>query len=149
MTSVRTAAGGYVVRTDQGTWRAPTVVLACGAAAVPAVPAVARLVPAGITAVTPAGYRNPGGLPPGGVLVVGASASGIQLADELHRSGRPVTLAVGEHVRMPRTYRGRDILWWLDACGVLDQRYDEVGIWCGRGTCRPCSWSARRAGRST
>jgi putative flavoprotein involved in K+ transport len=126
VTSVRTAAGGYVVRTDQGTWRAPTVVLACGAATVPAVPAVARLVPAGITAVTPAGYRNPGGLPPGGVLVVGASASGIQLADELHRSGRPVTLAVGEHVRMPRTYRGRDILWWLDACGVLDQRYDEV-----------------------
>jgi putative flavoprotein involved in K+ transport len=114
------------VRTDQGTWRAPTVVLACGAATVPAVPALARLVPDGITSVTPAGYRNPGELPGGGVLVIGASASGIQLADELHRSGRPVTLAVGEHVRMPRTYRGRDILWWLDASGVLDQRYDEV-----------------------
>ena len=106
--------------------------------------------PAGITSVTRLDYRNPGGLPEGGVLVVGASASGIQLADELHRSGRPVTLAVGEHVRMPRTYRGRDILWWLDAAGLLDQRYDEVpAIWRGRGTCRPCSWSARRAGRST
>jgi putative flavoprotein involved in K+ transport len=93
---------------------------------VPAVPALARLVPAGITSVTPVGYRNPAGLPPGGVLVVGASASGVQLADELHRSGRPVVLAVGEHVRMPRTYRGRDILWWLDASGVLDQRYDEA-----------------------
>jgi putative flavoprotein involved in K+ transport len=81
----------------------------------------------GITSVTPAGYRNPGELPGGGVLVVGASASGVQLADELHHSGRPVTLAVGEHVRMPRTYRGRDILWWLDAAGVLDQRYDEAG----------------------
>ncbi|HTQ91642.1 MAG TPA: NAD(P)-binding domain-containing protein [Streptosporangiaceae bacterium] len=127
VTSVRGAAGGYVVRTDQGTWRAPTVVLACGAAAVPAVPGLARLVPAGITQVTPAGYRNPGALPPGGVLVVGASASGIQLAAELHRSGRPVTLAVGEHVRMPRTYRGRDILWWLDAAGVLGQRYDQAG----------------------
>jgi putative flavoprotein involved in K+ transport len=115
-----------VVRTDQGTWRAPTVVLACGAATAPAVPPLARLVPAGITSLTPAGYRNPGDLPGGGVLVVGASASGVQLADELHRSGRPVTLAVGEHVRMPRTYRGRDILWWLDASGVLDQRYDEV-----------------------
>jgi len=101
-------------------------VLACGAAALPAVPALARLVPAGITSVTPAGYRNPGQLPAGGVLVVGASASGVQLADELARSGRPVTLAVGEHVRMPRTYRGRDIVWWLDAAGVLDQRYDEV-----------------------
>jgi len=127
VTSVRAAGGGYVVRTGRGSWRAPTVVLACGAAALPAVPPLARLVPAGITQVTPAAYRNPGQLPGGGVLVVGASASGIQLADELHRSGRPVTLAVGEHVRMPRTYRGRDILWWLDAAGVLDQRYDEAG----------------------
>ena len=71
-------------------------------------------------------YRNPAELPDGGVLVVGASASGIQIAQELHRSGRPVTLAVGEHVRMPRTYRGRDILWWMDASGLLDERYDEV-----------------------
>jgi putative flavoprotein involved in K+ transport len=122
VTSVRAAAGGYAVETGRGTWRAPTVVLACGAATLPAVPALARLVPDGIASVTPAGYRNPGQLPPGGVLVVGASASGVQLADELARSGRPVTLAVGEHVRMPRTYRGRDILWWLDAAGVLDQR---------------------------
>jgi putative flavoprotein involved in K+ transport len=114
------------VRTDQGIWRAPTVVLASGATTVPVVPSLARLVPAGITSITPARYRNPGELRPGGVLVVGASASGIQLADELHRSGRPDTLAVGEHVRMPRTYRGRDILWWLDASGLLDQRYDEV-----------------------
>src|SRR5439155_21505119 len=92
----------------------------------PAGPALARLVPAGITSLAPARYRNPGELPGGGVLVVGASASGVQLADELHRSGRPVTLAVGEHVRMPRTYRGRDVLCWLDASGLLDQRYDEV-----------------------
>jgi putative flavoprotein involved in K+ transport len=126
VTSVLAAGGGYVVQTDQGVWHAPTVVLACGGATLPAVPELARLVPAGISSVTPAGYRNPGELPPGGVLVVGASASGVQLADELHRSGRPVTLAIGEHVRMPRTYRGRDILWWLDAAGVLDQRYDEV-----------------------
>jgi putative flavoprotein involved in K+ transport len=126
VTSVRAAAGGFIVRTDQGSWRAPTVVLACGAATVPAVPASASQAPSGITSVTPAGYRNPGELPKGGVLVVGASASGIQLADELQRSGRPVTLAVGEHVRMPRTYRGRDILWWLDAAGLLDQRYDEI-----------------------
>jgi putative flavoprotein involved in K+ transport len=126
VTSVRAGPGGYVVRTGQGSWRAPAVVLACGAAARPAVPALAGAVPDRITQVTAAGYRNPGQLPEGGVLVVGASASGVQLADELARSGRPVTLSVGEHVRMPRTYRGRDILWWLDAAGVLDQRYDEV-----------------------
>ena len=56
----------------------------------------------------------------GGVLVVGASATGVQLADEIHRSGRPVTLSVGEHVRLPRTYRGRDVLWWMDASGRVE-----------------------------
>jgi putative flavoprotein involved in K+ transport len=60
------------------------------------------------------------------VLVVGASASGIQIADEVHRSGRPVTLAVGEHVRMPRTYRGRDILWWMETSGLLDEGYLDM-----------------------
>src|SRR5262249_28941995 len=54
------------------------------------------------------------------------SATGVQLAAELARSGRPVTLAAGEHVRLPRMYRGRDVLWWMDASGVWDQRYDEV-----------------------
>ena len=76
--------------------------------------------------MTPLAYRSPGSLPDGGVLVVGASATGVQLAEEIQRSGRPVTLAVGEHVRMPRTYRGRDIFWWMEAAGMLDERYDEV-----------------------
>jgi len=118
VTSVRAAAGGYVVRTDQGSWRAPTVVLACGAAAVPAVPGLAGLVPAGITQVTPAGYRNPGQLPAGGVLVVGAGSSGVQIAAELRQAGRPVYLSIGPHDRLPRRYRDRDNVWWL---GVLGQ----------------------------
>lgn len=125
--SLRAAAGGYVVQTDRGRWHAPTVVVASGAAAVAAVPTpLAQQVPPGIVATTASDYRNPDLLPPGRVLVVGASASGVQIAEELQRSGRPVTLAVGEHVRMPRTYRGRDILWWMDAAGLLDERYDEV-----------------------
>jgi putative flavoprotein involved in K+ transport len=60
------------------------------------------------------------------VMVVGASATGVQLADEIHRSGRPVVLAVGEHVRMPRTYRGRDVLWWMEEAGVWSERWDTV-----------------------
>jgi putative flavoprotein involved in K+ transport len=83
-------------------------------------------VPHGITMLTPSDYRNPDQLPDGGVLVVGASASGVQIAAELHLSGRPVTLAVGEHVRIPRTYRGMDILWWMDAAGLLAERYDQI-----------------------
>ena len=86
----------------------------------------ARRVPPSIQCLTPFSYRNPNDLPEGGVLVVGASATGVQLADEIVRSGRPVTLSVGEHVRLPRTYRGRDVLWWMDASGVWNQRYDEI-----------------------
>jgi putative flavoprotein involved in K+ transport len=126
VTSVRRTERGYVVRTDQDVWHARSVVLAPGAGTVANVPALQAGVPAGITMLTPADYRNPSQLPDGGVLVVGASASGIQIAAELHRSGRPVTLAVGEHVRMPRTYRGKDVLWWMDASGLLDERYDQI-----------------------
>ena len=126
VTSVRRTDDGYVVGTDHAEWRAPIVVLASGACNVANVPAFAESVPSGITQLTPMRYRNPSELEPGGVLVVGASASGVQIAEEIQRSGRPVTLAVGEHIRVPRVYRGRDIQWWMDAAGVLDQRYDEV-----------------------
>lgn len=123
---VRPAERGYLVQTDQDTWYARAVVSASGATAVPQVPALKSAAPGGITMLTPKSYRNPGQLPEGGVLVVGASASGVQIAEELHRSGRPVTIAVGEHTRMPRTYRGKDVLWWMDSAGLLDERYDEI-----------------------
>jgi len=126
VTSVQPADDdGYVVVTDQGQWQCATVVLATGSCNVPKVPALADSVPSGVTMVTPTEYRNPDDLDDGGVLVVGASATGVQLAEEIHRSGRHVTLAVGEHVRAPRVYRGMDIQWWMTATGLLDERYDE------------------------
>jgi putative flavoprotein involved in K+ transport len=126
VTSVRRAGDGYLVATEAGEIRCRAVVIASGAFNRPAVPPFAAAVPASVEQVTPFGYRDPAGLPDGGVLVVGASATGVQLAAELRQSGRPVILSVGEHTRMPRTYRGRDVLWWMDAAGVWDQRYDEI-----------------------
>ena len=126
VTAVGTAADGFRVTTDQGKWRCQTVVLASGACNLADVPVLERDVPPSIRTLTAMQYRNPDVLPAGGAMVVGASATGVQIAEEIHRSGRPVTLSVGEHVRLPRTYRGRDILWWMDAAGILDQRYDEV-----------------------
>ena len=126
VTSVRSDNGGYTVATNQSDWQCRTVVLASGACNIPHVPAVAAAVPAAINTLTPVQYRNADQLEDGGVLVVGAAATGIQIADEIHRSGRPVTLAAGEHIRAPRVYRGKDIEWWMDAAGVLDERYDEV-----------------------
>lgn len=126
VTSVRSFQDGYCVATTNGEWRARTVVLASGPYNLPHVPEVARALPANVTSITPDEYRNPGQLDDGGVLMVGAAATGIQLADEIQRSGRPVTLAVGGHVRLPRVYRAMDIMWWLDAVGILDERYDQV-----------------------
>jgi len=126
VTSVSGGEGEYRVATDRGDWICRSVVIASGACNIPNMPALSQAVPPEIAQLTPMHYRNPDSLPEGGVLVVGASATGTQLADEIHRSGRPVTLAVGEHIRAPRTYRGRDLEWWMDAAGVLDERYDEV-----------------------
>jgi putative flavoprotein involved in K+ transport len=126
VTSVRRTETGYLVRTDRSDWSCRTVVLASGAFNIACIPGFADRVPRSVTMLTARQYRNPAQLPSGGVLVVGASSSGTQIANEIHRSGRPVTLSVGEHIRAPRVYRGRDLEWWMDAAGVLDERYDEV-----------------------
>lgn len=117
---------GFALDTSIGPVHCQTLVVASGGCAKPVVPVLAKALPAPIVQTTPAAYKRPSDLPEGGVLVVGASASGVQIARELHASGRPVTLAVGNHVRLPRHYRGRDIEWWLQAIGALDERFYEI-----------------------
>lgn len=114
--------GGYFVHTDGDSWMAENVVIATGECDKPYVPPLARLLDPGVEQIVPTRYRNPDLLPSSGVLVVGASSTGVQLAQEIHASGRPVTLAVGRHTRLPRTYRGRDILWWFDEMGIFAER---------------------------
>ena len=126
VSAVKPTTAGYAVATTRGEWRARGVVLASGACNLPNIPAAACDLPANIASIPALDYGNPDGIPPGGVLVVGASATGLQVAEELARAGRAVTLAVGEHVRMPRTYRDRDIQWWMERTGLLDDRYDAV-----------------------
>lgn len=126
VTSLQLRDDRYRVVTTAGEWWSEAVVIASGACNVPRVPSLAAEIPTSIATLTPMDYRNPGSLPDGGVLVVGASATGVQLAAEIQASGRPVTLAVGEHIRAPRTYRGNDIQWWMDAAGVQDELYTQV-----------------------
>ena len=116
----------YQVSTNNGCWECETLVVASGACNIASLPGLVAQVPSSVTSLTPMQYRNPDLLAEGGVLVIGASATGLQLAEEIQGSGRPVTLAVGEHVRLPRSYRGRDIQWWLDRLGILDEKYDEI-----------------------
>jgi len=122
---VKTDAG-YEVTTDQGLWRCKALVIASGACNIASVPKLADGLPASIASLTPMDYRNPSLLPDGGVMIVGASATGVQLASEIQATGRQVVLSTGEHVRVPRVYRGRDIKWWMDVIGAMDLRYDEV-----------------------
>ena len=126
VTSIRRSDDGYVVATDQGSWQCRCVVLATGACNKSSVPPIAEAMPSRIRSLTSMDYKSPDQVEPGGVMVVGASASGTQIAEELQRAGRQVTIAVSEHIRVPRTYRKRDIQWWMDAAGVLDDRYDEI-----------------------
>jgi putative flavoprotein involved in K+ transport len=123
---LRRLGDGFEVVTDRGRWRADSVVVATGWCDEPAIPATARQLDPSVHQLAPGSYRNPGTVPDGGVLVVGASATGVQLADELRAAGRDVTLAVGSHSRLPRHYRGMDIFWWLGQIGAFDKTIDEM-----------------------
>ena len=120
---------GRTFRIDTGdlAFEARNVVIATGPYQRPAIPEAA----AGLgetLQITANGYRNPEALPAGGVLVVGAGASGCQIAEELLQSGRTVFLSVGPHRRAPRRYRGRDFIWWITALGLDDKVADEQAM---------------------
>jgi putative flavoprotein involved in K+ transport len=127
VTVVQSASCGYRVSTNAGQWQSRAVVVAAGACETPFRPPMAHALAPSILQMFPAAYREPGQLPEGGVLVVGASATGAQLAEEIHASGRPVVLSVGDHTRVPRRYRGRDIYAWMEAAGILDDPAMESG----------------------
>jgi putative flavoprotein involved in K+ transport len=100
-------AAGYAVTTNRGAWRCHCLVIASGACNIANTPSIADALCADIRSITPMTYRNPERLTDAPVLIIGASATGVQLAQEIQASGRAVTLAVGEHVRAVRTYRGQ------------------------------------------
>ena len=116
----------YLVRTNNGDWICDNVVVASGACARPKLPQMVGAVPDSIMQLSLGTYKSPDQVAKGGVLVVGASASGVQIAAELCTAGHAVTLAVGEHIRAPRRYRGRDIQWWMDRSGILDVYVKDV-----------------------
>jgi len=122
----RNGATGFVAETSDGPIEADNVVAATGPYQRPVIPALS-LDDAGIFQVHASRYQNPDQLPPGAVLVVGSGASGAQITEELLRAGRRVYLSVGRHRRMPRRYRGRDLIWWLSALGLLERPTEERG----------------------
>jgi putative flavoprotein involved in K+ transport len=126
VTRVERTATGFAVHTIRGLWESGNVVIATGYHSRAKVPDLATGLAPDVAQLTTSGYRSPSSLPDGGVLVVGASASGVQIAHELASAGRRVFLAVGNHNRLPRRYRRRDIAWWLDRLGSFDRSIDEL-----------------------
>ncbi|WP_068830823.1 flavin-containing monooxygenase [Pseudomonas sp. BMS12] len=117
---------GFTVETSVGVIQANRVVSATGPFQRPVIPAIAPQDGA-LYQIHSAAYFNPQQLPEGGVLVVGAGSSGVQIADELNRSGRQVYLSVGAHDRPPRSYRNRDFCWWLGVLGLWDMEAAQPG----------------------
>ncbi|MFD1384353.1 flavin-containing monooxygenase [Rhodanobacter aciditrophus] len=118
---------GFEVETTDGTYHVQRIVSATGPFQTPIIPAIAPKVQTGLNQIHSASYRNPEQLPEGAVMVVGAGSSGVQIADELLQSGRDVYLSVGPHDRPPRSYRGRDFVWWLGVLGLWDMAANEPG----------------------
>ena len=123
---VERSAKGFRVSTSRGAWSARNVVVATGDCDLPLLPDAVRSVPPGALSLHSSRYVAPDRLPDGGVLVVGAGSSGQQLALELARAGRTVTIAAGRHARLPRRYRGRDVWHWIDELGDFDVTIDAV-----------------------
>ena len=117
--------GGYQIETSKGTIHADHVVAATGPFQIPVIPPI---VPDGvISQIHSFDYHNPEQLQDGAVLVVGAGSSGAQIADELLRSGRKVYLSIGPHDRPPRSYRGKDFVWWLGTLGKWQMKTPPAG----------------------
>jgi putative flavoprotein involved in K+ transport len=113
----RDGASGFVAETSEGPIEADNVVVATGPYQRPVIPPLLND-ETDVFQVHASRYLNPDTLPSGAVLVIGAGASGAQIAEELLRAGRRVYLSVGRHTRLPRRYRGRDVIWWLSAMGM-------------------------------
>jgi putative flavoprotein involved in K+ transport len=120
-------ASGFIAETSDGVIAADNVVVATGPYQRPLIPDVLR--GENVFQVHASRYQNPEHLPPGAVLVIGAGASGAQIAEELYRAGRRVFLSVGRHTRPPRRYRGRDLIWWLAEMGIDETPVEQRGPW--------------------
>lgn len=125
-TNIVKTGAGFRVETTQGNFDAANVVIATGSFQNAKLPAYRANIPATVRQLHTGEYRNPDALPPGAILVAGTGQSGCQIAEELYQSGRTVYLSTGTAPRAPRRYRGKDIVYWLNATGFFDQTVDQL-----------------------
>lgn len=145
VTAVRHVGSGLVVEAGDSLISARAVVVATGSYRLPKLPAWASHIPTNVLQVHSSQYRNPAQLPDGAVLLVGTGQSGVQIAEELHEAGRRLFVSVGSCGRVPRRYRGKDIVWWGKIAGLYERTIDTLENPAEASTCHPQS-SGRRGG---
>jgi len=115
----------YITETTDGEYRSDNIVIATGTYQINRIPDFAGNLSGDITQLHSSEYNNPNSLPDGGVLVVGSGQSGCQIAEDIKKAGRMVYLSVSRAPRIPRRYRGKDILQWVDLMGMYDIKAEE------------------------
>lgn len=131
------SGGGYLIETNDTAFTAANVVLATGGYPLPKLPPASAALPANLLQLHTSQYRNPQLLPPGAVLVVGTGPSGCQIAEELQQSGRQVYLSLSSCGRLPRRYRGKDVMWWRNCMGLFDQLVEQLSTPTAKFVCNP------------
>jgi putative flavoprotein involved in K+ transport len=126
ITVERNEQDAYLIQTNKETWKAKNVVMATGFLQQPKMPVFAKDFPSGIHQLHSSEYRNPGAIPEGAVLVVGSAHSGCLITEELYLSGRKVFLSAGNSGRLPRRYRGKDIMEWFEMIGIFDLTPEQL-----------------------
>ena len=117
--------GRLVVDVDGRTMTLDQVVVATGPFQTPYVPAVAEDVDPEVWQAHSTGYRHPGDVPEGTVLVVGGGNTGFQIAKELS-SSHQVVLSVGSRQKpLPQRVAGRDLFWWLTKTGLIHKTVES------------------------
>ena len=111
--------GRFVLEVDGRTLTAGQVVVATGPFQAPYVPKLAEDVDPGVWQAHSTGYRRPGAVPEGTVLVVGGGNTGFQIAKELSATHRVILSVGSRQAPLPQRLAGRDLFWWLTKTGVL------------------------------
>jgi putative flavoprotein involved in K+ transport len=126
VTEISKVDSQWAVKTSNGDYSAQNVVIATGFFQTPKKLDIMDSINPTILQIHSSEYKNVKSVREGNVLVVGSGQSGMQIAEELYKSGKKVFLAIGNTPRFPRSYRGKDLTQWIIKLKMYDKTVDEL-----------------------